>query len=236
MSAWRAAGNARDRANEFQQLAKRLEQTSQGQASAQNEAAAPLLPPMPKGNPAERSEFARRATRIGMGIHQVAGKLQKLSQLARRTSMFDDPTEEINELTVVVKQDIQTLNGAIGDLQSLATSLKEGHSNKQSQDHSSTVVDSLRTRLKDATMQFKDVLTQRTHSLKDQEGRRQIFSTHKAQGAGGERALPKLTVPGAPGAGGVPSFLQGAVPDVEQGMRWTTTSSKASMLATLSTR
>lgn len=42
-----------------------------------------------------------------MGIHSTSQKLQKLAQLARRTSMFDDPAEEINELSTVVKQDIQ---------------------------------------------------------------------------------------------------------------------------------
>lgn len=54
-----------------------------------------------------QSEFARRAGKIGMGIHSTSQKLQKLAQLARRTSMFDDPAEEINELSTVVKQDIQ---------------------------------------------------------------------------------------------------------------------------------
>lgn len=56
---------------------------------------------------AAQSEFARRAAKIGMGIHSTSQKLQKLAQLARRTSMFDDPAEEINELSTVVKQDIQ---------------------------------------------------------------------------------------------------------------------------------
>lgn len=38
--------------------------------------------------------------------------------------------------------------------------------NKQSADHSHTVVDNLRSRLKDATQEFKDVLTLRTENLK----------------------------------------------------------------------
>lgn len=39
-----------------------------------------------------------------MGIHNTSIKLQKLSQLAKKTSMFDDPTDEINELTGIIKQ------------------------------------------------------------------------------------------------------------------------------------
>lgn len=60
---------------------------------------------------APQSEFARRAANIGLGIHSTSQKLQKLAQLARRTSMFDDPAEEINELATVVKQDIQVGGG-----------------------------------------------------------------------------------------------------------------------------
>jgi hypothetical protein len=64
-------------------------------------------PPAAAAPGASQSEFARRAANIGLGIHSTSQKLQKLAQLARRTSMFDDPAEEINELSTVVKQDIQ---------------------------------------------------------------------------------------------------------------------------------
>ena len=47
----------------------------------------------------QHSEFAKRASRIGLGIHSTSQKLSKLAQLAKRTSMFDDPAAEINELT-----------------------------------------------------------------------------------------------------------------------------------------
>lgn len=107
-----------------------------------------------------------------MGIYSTSQKLQKLSQLAKRTSMFDDPAQEINELSLVVKQDIQALNTAIADLHSLAA----GGSNKQSASHSHSVIDNLRTRLKDATKEFKDVLTLRTENLKTHQERKALFS------------------------------------------------------------
>lgn len=47
----------------------------------------------------------------------------------------------------------QALNQAISDLQTFSG----GGPNKQSADHSHTVVDSLRSRLKDATAEFKEV-------------------------------------------------------------------------------
>jgi syntaxin 5 len=122
----------------------------------------------------QHSEFAKTASQIGLGIHKTSVKLQKLAQLAKRTSMFDDPAQEINELTGIIKQDIQALNSNLTDLQRLSAKSRED--NKQSADHSSTVVDNLRTRLKDATMEFKEVLTVRTDNLKAHTSRRQLFS------------------------------------------------------------
>jgi syntaxin 5 len=90
--------------------------------------------------------------------------------------MFDDPAQEVDELTGIIKQDIQALNANIAELQRLGTAKQGETASKQSSDHSHTVVDSLRTRLKDATQEFKDVLTVRTESLKHHKERRQLFS------------------------------------------------------------
>ena len=128
----------------------------------------------------QQSDFARKAARIGQGIHSTSQKLHKLAQLAKRTSKFDDPAQEINELSTLVKQDIQTLNVAIADLQALSARTTDG--NKQSISHSHTVVDNLRTRLKDTTKDFKDVLTKRTEVLKSNQDRRNLFSIRPDEG------------------------------------------------------
>ena len=73
-----------------------------------------------------QSEFSRRAARIGHGIHSTSAKLARLAQLAKRTSVFDDPTAEINDLTSVVKQDITALNAALADLQTQAAAQRGG--------------------------------------------------------------------------------------------------------------
>lgn len=67
-----------------------------------------------------QSQFASRASQIGLAIHKTSAKLQKLAQLAKRTSMFDDPSQEIDELTGIIKQDIQALNVAIVELQKVS--------------------------------------------------------------------------------------------------------------------
>lgn len=88
--------------------------------------------------------------------------------------MFDDPAQEINELTRVLKQDIQGLNIQIVDLQSMHGSGADG--NKQSANHTHTVVDNLRLRLKDTTKEFQEALTIRNDNLKSQTDRRNMFS------------------------------------------------------------
>ena len=82
--------------------------------------------------------------------------------VAKRTSMFDDPAVEIQELTSVVKQDITALNAAISDLQQICEMRNDANQTKQSSEHSTTVVDTLKSRLMNTTKEFKDVLTLRT--------------------------------------------------------------------------
>ncbi|CAI9285893.1 unnamed protein product [Lactuca saligna] len=97
--------------------------------------------------------------------------------LAKRTSVFDDPTMEIQELTGVIKQDITALNAAVVDLQLVCNSQNESQSiSSDTTTHSTTVVDNLKNRLMGATKEFKEVLTMRTENLKVHENRRQLFS------------------------------------------------------------
>eukprot|EP00775_Hariotina_reticulata_P005754 gene5754-5994_t len=153
-----AAGSSlRDRTSDFHALAQRVQKqhapadAANGSISRTHQAT--------KQSVQQQSEFARKAADIGLSIHKASLKLQKLAQLAKRTSMFDDPALEIDELTGIIKQDIQGLNLAIADLQRISRA--KADENKQQQDHSHTVVDNLRSRLKDATQEFKEVLTLR---------------------------------------------------------------------------
>lgn len=83
--------------------------------------------------------------------------------MAKRTSVFDDPTLEIQELTAVIKQDITALNSAVVDLQFLCNTQNEsGNISSDTTSHSTTVVDNLKNRLMTATKEFKEVLTMRT--------------------------------------------------------------------------
>lgn len=164
------ATSLRDRMSEFQAIAERL-QKQQGSSAGPSQSSVSSIS---NSKNAAQSDFARVASQIGLGIHKTSVKLQKLAQLAKRTSMFDDPSAEIDELTGVIKHEIQQLNNAIAELQRLSGKAKD--ENKQSLDHSHTVVDNLRSRLKDTTQEFKEVLTLRTENLKVHQHRRQLFS------------------------------------------------------------
>ncbi|KAL7122157.1 hypothetical protein ABFS83_01G025800 [Erythranthe nasuta] len=174
------SGNAstRDRTQEFLGIAERAKKSislQNGPSSSGSKREEP-----PRSAVAMQSEFNRRASKIGFGIHQTSQKLSKLAKLAKRTSVFDDPTMEIQELTAVIKQDITALNSAVVDLQFLSNSRSENISSDTSS-HSTTVVDDLKNRLMSATKDFKEVLTMRTENLKVHENRRQLFSSSASQ-------------------------------------------------------
>ena len=160
---------------------------------------------------AQRSEFARRASALGLAIHRTSAKLQRLAALAKRTSAFDDPSREIDELTGAIKGDIQALNAGIRELQALG---RRGIAadNRQSAQHSETVVEALNSRLKDATLEFKDVLTARTETVRADTERRALFSSTAertpllgaaaAVAAAGAGPSPSAAAAGFAGAGG----------------------------------
>lgn len=162
----------RDRTFEFQSVAERLRKT----VSSQNGPSSSSKADEQRSAVTLQSEFNRRASKIGLGIHHTSQKLAKLAKLAKRTSVFDDPTMEIQELTAVIKQDITALNSAVVDLQLVSNSRNDGISSDTTS-HSTTVVDDLKNRLMSATKEFKEVLTMRTENLKVHESRRQLFSS-----------------------------------------------------------
>ena len=85
---------------------------------------------------------------------------------------------EIARLSDLIKQDIQALNVGLVDLQNLSAGTKA--TNTQSRGHSTTIVDSLRLRLKDATKDFQNVLQTRKENLERNRARQQQFSSAAA--------------------------------------------------------
>ncbi|KAF5597003.1 syntaxin 5 [Fusarium subglutinans] len=131
------------------------------------------------GGPPRRSEFARKAAEIGRGISATMGKLEKLAQLAKRRTLFDDRPVEINELTFVIKQDLSSLNQQIGALQTLT---KQQHPKAdQEGEHNKNVVYLLQGKLTDVSVNFKDVLEARTKNIQASRSRTENFISSVSQ-------------------------------------------------------
>lgn len=123
-----------------------------------------------------KSQFTVAASQLGRQIHDTAQKLANLTKLAKNTSLFDDKTMEIHQLTHVIKQDITTLNTQIEALQNYVKTQKTLRKNKQTETHALGVVGSLKSELANTTKRFQKVLETRTENLKIQQEKRQKFT------------------------------------------------------------
>ncbi|XP_071657617.1 syntaxin-5 [Patagioenas fasciata] len=157
--------SCRDRTQEFLSACKSLQGRQDGVPPGR---AAPL-------GGRQRSEFSLMAKRIGKDLSNTFAKLEKLTFLAKRKSLFDDKAVEIEELTYIIKQDINSLNKQIAQLQELVRA-RGGQSGRHVQSHSNTVVVSLQSKLASMSNDFKSVLEVRTENLKQQRSRREHFS------------------------------------------------------------
>ncbi|DBB07826.1 hypothetical protein WJX82_002918 [Trebouxia sp. C0006] len=203
-----AGTSIRDRTAELTSIADRLQRQQMG-ASTSGNVQQQAFPATIVG---QASAFRERAALVGKGIQSTSQKLHQLTQLAKRTSMFDDPAQEINELTMVLKQDIQGLNIQIADLQNMHGAALDG--NKQSANHTHTVVDNLRLRLKDTTKEFQEALTIRNDNLKSQTDRRNLFSAQPRARADESAQFLPVRRP-RQGSGNLKGSLQGDADDVE---------------------
>ncbi|XP_077389188.1 syntaxin-5a isoform X1 [Festucalex cinctus] len=155
----------RDRTIEFQSACKSLQGRQNG-----------VQPSKPALNALrQRSDFTVMAKRIGKDLSNTFAKLEKLTILAKRKSLFDDKAVEIEELTYIIKQDINSLNKQIAQLQDLIKS-RGAPGGKHIQTHSNTIVVSLQSKLASMSNDFKSVLEVRTENLKQQRSRREQFS------------------------------------------------------------
>lgn len=125
-----------------------------------------------------RSEFARRAAEIGRGISSTMAKLERLALLAKRKSMFDDKSTEVNELTFVVKQNLAGLNQQISGLQALT---RQQQGKTEEGEHRKNVVFLLQDRLTGVSANFKEVLEVRTKNLQSTRARTDNFISQVSQ-------------------------------------------------------
>jgi syntaxin 5 len=181
------AVSIQDRTDEFRSiLAQAQRKQAQSKTSAQRQS---LLTAQEKsqanGSPhRQRSEFARTAAEVARGVSSTMQKLERLSQLAKRKTLFDDRPVEFDELTFVIKQDMSALSGQVQSLQSMNSKqhpkVKPGAD--QEGEHNSNVVLLLKDKLQNVGTNFKDVLEVRTKNMQASRSRtEQFLSTAASQ-------------------------------------------------------
>ncbi|KAK9483309.1 t-SNARE [Lipomyces starkeyi] len=212
-----------DRTQEFRSCVAALSKISSTSASASRNQLllSPSSPPMPSqvgagtnggihgpGTGATRglrTEFARRAVAISTDINNAMGKLQRLGQLAKRKTLFDDRPVEIAELTFVIKQDLAKINQSISELQSFVKGGKKHWGRKgesQVDEHSENVVVLLQGKLTDVTVGFREVLEVRTKNIQASKSRTEQFisstSASAKDASGFKTKSPLYTQSGPP--------------------------------------
>jgi syntaxin 5 len=121
--------------------------------------------------PKSRSAFTNAASEIARGVSRTSDVLSRLTKLVKRQGLFDDPTEEINNLILRVKQDLDELNTKCDSAQQYVDN-KRSSLGQSSSSHNTKVVSQLKTGLMNATSNFKSVLELRSSKMKDQQIRK----------------------------------------------------------------
>lgn len=160
------ASACRDRTVEFQSVVRSLK-SRQVNGGVQHKTKNSALK--------NRTEFSTFAKRIGRDLSKTYEKLEKLTLLCKKRSLFDDRPVEIQELTYIVKQDITSLKKQIGQLEQIVSARSGGQ--KDVKRHSSSIVRTLRSKLASMSDNFKSVLEVRRENMKQQKLRKDKFSS-----------------------------------------------------------
>eukprot|EP00051_Salpingoeca_urceolata_P015630 m.204031 g.204031 ORF g.204031 m.204031 type:complete len:296 (+) comp18459_c0_seq3:2544-3431(+) len=117
----------------------------------------------------QASPFTQLTKYLGADLRDTNDKLEKLGKLAAKCGLFDDNPVEIQELTYIVKQDVDSLNRGVKRLEEMC---QEHGFRGHRKAHSMNVVRSMQARLVSLSDRFKQVLQTRTKNLKTVRERR----------------------------------------------------------------
>lgn len=159
---------SRDRTLEFRTTAKSYQMKVQANGHLQREHRNHLVQ--------QSVQFNQLAKRIGRDLSQTCAKMEKLAELAKKRSLFDDRMMEVEELSQMIKQDITGLNKQIAILQEHSKNGPLGGRKDQGRGHTQLVVVGLQSKLASVSKDFQSVLELRTENLKQQKTRREKFS------------------------------------------------------------
>ena len=117
------------------------------------------------------SDFAKVTSALSANVHATSQKLQTLTKLVKKKGLFDDKTEEINSLTVAVKDDITYINSELEKLESYVRNNRSG--TNQNKLCNQNIVGALKDELIGTTKEFKDVLQLHHQNMENTQQRKQ---------------------------------------------------------------
>ncbi|PAV80639.1 hypothetical protein WR25_21521 [Diploscapter pachys] len=153
---------SRDRTAEFRTTAKSYEMKAQANGFRPQAKQAVLQ---------EKIQFNKLAKSIGKDLAHTCAKMEKLAEMAKKKTLFDE-REEVEHMS----KDITGLNRQIAALQEFCQRRQNGVVNTQGTDHSKRVVVGLQSKLANVSKDFQSVLEVSTETMKQQQSRRQKFS------------------------------------------------------------
>lgn len=118
---------------------------------------------------------------VAKGLKVTGRRVMRLYRLAHRKGLFDDPALEINELTAVIKAEIESLERHLRQFSAEAARVHgswdaSSPAPASPAGHWAAVSDALRANLLSVTRTFQDALHLRGETVKEQASRRQQFA------------------------------------------------------------
>lgn len=117
------------------------------------------------------TQFSKAAGVISRGIHETTLKLERLTKLAKKQSLYEDNSAKVHELTVAIKGDLQILDTDLKSLQQFVEDGRTRSTSRHSKENNTAIVDNLKSQLAFTTKSFAEVLQIRTKTLKEQHHR-----------------------------------------------------------------
>lgn len=140
----------------------------------------------------EVQTFSRCAQAFSQNIVEISSIILRLTELSSRQTVFEDQSSEITGLTQIVKVTLQKLHKDLDVLEQLKNNAINAHRNcktsssisssyrktgQSAENHSNTVVESLKSKLARTGQDFRFALQQQTKNMKSNSMRRNLFSS-----------------------------------------------------------
>uniref|UniRef100_A0A3B0MQ27 Syntaxin 5, putative n=1 Tax=Theileria annulata TaxID=5874 RepID=A0A3B0MQ27_THEAN len=122
----------------------------------------------------ENLEFNTDADSIYKEIEKAKARLNELSQLAKKRSLYLDNTSSIERLTSEIKSILTYTTNSIDSFEKKVNSFK--FRNEASKKHYNSIIFQLRNDIFNVTNTFKETLHQRAQIMLEQENRRKLYS------------------------------------------------------------